>query len=310
MSKTHTSDIKKQVLAGSLAILLNLVFPGFIEDIRYFVLAAVILVIGMPHGALDHLIAFRAFGVNREPGNVALFYSMYLGILILYGLMWFWFPLFSMILFLFMTLYHFGQADAERFDLPRAGIYVLQFSRGFTVVGLILFGADPFYSSAIIQEVTGYSFAAHLFPVVSPSLILVCLAALYPLAYLLVQLKYAKPVLGSWLSADAVVVPLLFALCDPVFAFSMYFGIWHSYNHTQTMLRFMRTPEKLKGFKWFYRETFLYSVLSYAGLIVLYVLFKAFGNEELLVALLFIIISVLTLPHMFVVEKMYKSMSR
>lgn len=298
------------MLAGIMAIALNLIFPGFIEDIRYYALAAAVLVIGMPHGALDHVIAFRAYGVNRVPENVVMFYSIYLGILILYGLLWLWFPLLSMILFLLMTLYHFGQADAERFDLPPAGAYALQFSRGLTIVGLILFGSDPYYSSAIIQEVTGYSFADHIFPVVSHSLILTSLVVLYPLVYLIVQIRYEKPVFKSWFSADALVVPLLFVWCDPVFAFSIYFGIWHSYNHTQTMLRFMRTPEKPKGFKWFYRATFLYSVLSYAGLIVLYVLFKAFGNEELLVALLFIIISVLTLPHMFVVEKMYKSMSR
>jgi hypothetical protein len=37
---------------------------------------------------------------------------------------------------------------------------------------------------------------------------------------------------------------------------------------------------------------------------------NAFGNEELLVSLLFVVIAILTLPHMMVVEKLYTRWDR
>ena len=67
----------------------------------------------------------------------------------------------------------------------------------------------------------------------------------------------------------------------------------------------MRLKGTKAGWIWFYKKSFLYSFLSYLGIALLYFILDAFGSEELLVFLLFIAISVMTLPHMLIVEKMY-----
>ena len=46
------------------------------------------------------------------------------------------------------------------------------------------------------------------------------------------------------------------------------------------------------------------------GLILIYYLVEAFGDEALLVAVLFTLISVITLPHMLVVEQMYRAFDK
>jgi 23S rRNA pseudoU1915 N3-methylase RlmH len=46
------------------------------------------------------------------------------------------------------------------------------------------------------------------------------------------------------------------------------------------------------------------------GLLLIYYLVEAFGNEALLVAILFTLISVITLPHMLVVEQMYRAFDK
>ncbi|MFD2532478.1 Brp/Blh family beta-carotene 15,15'-dioxygenase [Gracilimonas halophila] len=305
MNKTHTSHIIYQVLAGAAALLLNLLFPDFIHEVRFWVLAIVIIVIGMPHGALDHVIAFKAFRRAKNTRNQLIFYISYLSIMAIYGVLWFLSPLTGLILFLLMTLYHFGQADAERFSLEGFAKHILLYSRGLTIVGLILFGSDPFYSSVVIEEVTGFSFSDQLFGVMEPYIFTLTFALTYPVMFLLVSLLKSPELLRSWFTADALVVSLLFSFGEPIFVFSVYFGCWHAFNHTKTMLNYLNKFGMNVSFKWFYKNTFLYSVLSYAGLIVLYFALQAFGNADLLVALLFILISVLTLPHMFVVEKMY-----
>ncbi|HBX65316.1 MAG TPA: hypothetical protein DEG32_03910, partial [Balneolaceae bacterium] len=57
-----------------------------------------------------------------------------------------------------------------------------------------------------------------------------------------------------------------FYYCDPIFAFSVYFGCWHAFNHTKTMLNYLEKFGENVSFMWFYKSTFLYSVISYAGL--------------------------------------------
>ena len=261
----------------------------------------------MPHGALDHIIAFKAFNRAKNPKNQLLFYFFYLSIMLIYGVCWIISPFWSFVIFLFMTLYHFGQADAERFPVEGIPKQLLLYSRGLTVVGLILFGSDPYYSSAIIEEVTAFSFADHLFTTLSPRYFTLIFALVYPTCFFLLSVVKPEIQKRHWLSIDALIVPLLFSVCEPIFAFSVYFGGWHAFNHTKTMLNYLNSKGMKVDFKWFYRNTFLYSVLSYAGLAVVYFVLRAFGNAELLVALLFIVISVLTLPHMFVVEKMYSN---
>ena len=199
------------------------------------------------------------------------------------------------------------QADAERFSFEGWHKHLMLYARGITIVGLILFSSEPYYSSSIIEEVTGYSIAGALFPIVAPDILSTTLALIYPACYLLLSTLKKPDNLYSLFSIDALIVPFLFYYCDPIFAFSVYFGCWHAFNHTKTMLNYLEKFGENVSFMWFYKSTFLYSVISYAGLIFLYFMLQAFGNEELLVALLFILISVLTLPHMFVVEKMYSN---
>lgn len=310
MGKTHNSHIKYQIAIGVGAIFLNLLFPGIIYTLRFWILGFVILIIGMPHGALDHIIAFKAFEKSKNTKNQFLFYFYYLSIMLVYSILWIYSPLAGFILFLIMTLYHFGQADAERFSLKGIPKNVLLYSRGLTVVGLILFGSDPYYSSAVIEEVTSFSFSDYAFTVLDPTFYTLIFALIYPISYFLISTIKKEMAQKGWFSLDAVIVPLLFSLCEPIFAFSVYFGCWHAFNHTKTMLNYLNSFDMDVDLKWFYRNTFLYSVLSYTGLLATYLFLKAFGNAELLVALLFIIISVLTLPHMFVVEKMYNNFTQ
>jgi hypothetical protein len=56
----------------------------------------------------------------------------------------------------------------------------------------------------------------------------------------------------------------------------------------------------------FYREAVLFTVLPFVGLLGLYAATQSFGLENQMIALLFILIAIMTLPHMVVVEKLYR----
>jgi len=289
---------------GVMAIALNLIVPEFIDAARYWVLGLVILLVGMPHGAIDHIIDGTIEDWNPYTFN-SKFYGWYLGAVVFYSVFWIFFPVFSFAFFLLITLYHFGQADAERFEWDKISTYVLQFSRGFTVVGLLVFG-DLAYASAVMESVTGFSAEAYFSGFLDITITKWIIAGIYPLFYLLLS-AYHKPAVTPFFIylGDSLIVSLLFILCDPVWAFSIYFGLWHSYNHIHVMLSFLSRGDKKLSISWFYKNSFIFSLLSYLGILFVYNILEAFGNEQLMISLLLVVIAVLTLPHMFVVEKLY-----
>lgn len=293
-----------QCIIGLLAILINQLFPQFVQDFRYYLLAIAILLTGMPHGAIDHIIADELHSLGKYGSRIR-FYLIYLGLMAFYTLMWVYLPLFSFILFMLITLYHFGQADAMRFDAGKALQWILHISRGITVVGLILF-ADPAYTSPVIESVTGFSLLSFVSSNTDLNMLQLWLAGLYPIIFtaaLIIKPHAFKDKITGLL--DAIVVSLLFLYCDTIWAFSVYFGLWHAFNHIRVMIRFMKLNGVDAGWKWFYKRSFLFSLISYLGILGIYFVLNAFGNENLLVFLLFIAIAVVTLPHMLIVEKMY-----
>lgn len=310
MAKTNNELISIQIFVALLILVMNMFISDWFESIRYYALAASVLIIGMPHGDLDHKIYFKALHKEENLATQIKFYIGYLCIVLVYAWLWYIQPFIGFLLFMVFTLYHFGQSDTERLELNGWIKQLFILARGLSIAGLILFGSDPFYTSRIVESVTGISLISIVYNFTTVENLRWFFALLYPAVYLFSSLITERIPIKNWLSIDAVIVPLLFALVDPIFAFAIYFGLWHGYNHTKTMLDFMSTSDTRYGFRWFYKETALFSVISYVGLILIYYLVNAFGNEALLVAILFTLISVITLPHMLVVEQMYRAFDK
>ncbi len=309
-AKTNNEIIQLQVFVGLAIIGLNFFLYEWFEAIRYYALAASVLIIGMPHGALDHKIYFKALQKEETVKRQIVFYAGYLLVVAVYAWLWYVQAFIGFVLFMLLTLYHFGQSDTERLPLNGFIKQLFILARGLSIAGLILFGSDPFYTSRIVESVTGISLISILYNFTTTEDLRLFFALMYPSVYFLGSLVSKQIPLKSWLSLDALVVPVLFSLVDPIFAFALYFGLWHGYNHTKTMLDFLSSKDEQIGFGWFYKETALFSAISYIGLILIYFIVDAFGDEALLVAILFTLISVITLPHMLVVEQMYRAFDK
>ncbi len=292
-----------------IVILCNLFFPGFIQQIRYPVLVIVILIIGMPHGSLDHIVTYHSLTDMSFSRKRILFYGLYTLLAVAYGLLWVISPLPAFIIFLLITLYHFGQADAERFKFSPLDKNVLLYTRGFTIVALILYGNNSRYIGEIVAIITGLNSLDWLPAWLTVSTVTIAAAVTYPAAYFSVTLLKTKNKISFAGTADALLVPLLFSMSDTILAFAIYFGAWHSFNHSYTMLNYLEPRINGNSVAWFYKKTLLFSLISYGMLIIIYFLTDSFGYREKLVAILFILISVLTLPHIFVVELMYKKIT-
>ena len=73
-----------------------------------------IIAFGIPHGALDHILFFK----KRNTSQVK-FYSIYLGLVLFFILLWIYYPTLSLTLFLIISAFHFGESQFEDIDIKK-----------------------------------------------------------------------------------------------------------------------------------------------------------------------------------------------
>jgi len=79
-------------------------------------LVAGVVLLGLPHGALDPMVAKESFG-DRQGLTLPLFYTLYAGAALLYTLVWWKWPAFGLASFLSIAAYHFGSDWEDRGSL-------------------------------------------------------------------------------------------------------------------------------------------------------------------------------------------------
>lgn len=129
-------------------LLLNL-FQGFknigIED-QLIYSSLFILLIGIPHGAIDHILLFK----KREMSQIK-FYAIYLGLIIGFIVMWHLSPIYSLLFFLLISAFHFGEsqfADIKFYPFLKNMFYFFW--------GLSLLSTLIFYNIDELNNVTQY----------------------------------------------------------------------------------------------------------------------------------------------------------
>jgi len=271
------------------------------------VLFVAVVLTGMPHGAIDHLVAARLWGLDATWTDQAKFYGGYLALMALYGGLWIVAPGWSLGLFLVLTMYHFGQADLAYWRLPPLAARLLYLSRGLFLLGLPIVAfpgvVDPIFEAIGGVHLLDWPLVASASDVLFAGLVAQHVGAL-GLAW-----PWADPSAGWGAGREALnvtVLAALFGLVHPLVAFSVYFGGWHALGHILELLRFFRRRGEAMSMAQFYREAALFTLLPFVGLAGLYAATQSFGLENQMVALLFIVIAIMTLPHMIVVEKLYR----
>jgi Brp/Blh family beta-carotene 15,15'-monooxygenase len=261
------------------------------------ILFIAVVVTGMPHGAVDHLVAAQLYGLDFTWADQAKFYGGYLALMALYGAFWIVAPVGSLWVFLVMTMYHFGQADLAYWELSPAPARLVYLSRTlmgeFGMVAGVLVTEWPLLSTHPTTVFAG---------LVGQHVLVLGTAALFG------DIEAQK---SGREALNVAVLAALFGTVHPLVAFAVYFGLWHSLGHILELLRFFQReetpPETLRAF---YRKAALFTILPFVGLGVLYWVTQAFGSTDQMIALLFIIIAVMTLPHMVIVERLYQRRER
>lgn len=283
------------VLGLFISVPLSFFFP---DDLTWqIVLALIALTVGIPHGAVDHIVTVPKF----QPLKMALFLTGYLAVT---GLV-IWFILSANLLgfqlVVLMSAIHFGIGDASFIaeldsrsgagDFPKVW-YAL--AAGFTPVVLPLVSNQ---SAQALQEInpaiTDWAFGY------APALFVGFVALnLGVIALMLVKKRNQEALDLALLLGISLIAP-------PLVAFAFYFGLWHALRHTGRLS--LELPASLKAHAAGRPGLALWQAV-YAGIpaLILVIGFTfwlglsggGFALPKDLLWLLLVVIWALTVPHM------------
>ena len=303
---SYPLDIFASIVAAA-AISGSILFPEVMLEIRYPVLTLAMITVGIPHGAVDHIISADLYNLSNSIADQALFYLPYLALMLLMGVIWYLSPPVGFCIFLACTIYHFGQADLFYLSVSSTLKNLLYLSRGFMIISLLIF-VNPQVSFPIMETIAGLNLPMDAF--IPFSIYIGWLMALQHILFLgTVAIIYDNQHSTSpWYPVvDSFLIAALFLFSEPIIAFAVYFSCWHSIGHVKELKDFFIKQGRNWSITEFYKQSWLFTAISIAGLAFLYWFNTAFGSELQMLALLFILISALTLPHMIVVELMFNT---
>ena len=292
-------------IAAAVGILLTLIFSELLNSSSMgwqVVVAIIALAIGIPHGALDHLVTLP----KAAPLKMATFILIYVAVAVVAVIGILQFNTVGFIIVLFMSAIHFGIGDAafiseiDRRTEPQSKLHCWFYipAAGFTPVFI------PLVNSASTEALASVNPALINWHQGFDSQILFAVTAFALVAIVVMIIGKRKRE-----ALDLTLLLLLAQIAPPLIAFAVYFGCWHAMRHTARLtLSLPRSVEDLtQGMP---RKAFSHAVIP--GLPALVGTFvvagglalsgQDFSDEFFWMAL--VVVWALTVPHMVVTAKL------
>jgi Brp/Blh family beta-carotene 15,15'-monooxygenase len=272
------------------------------------VVALVLIVfIGIPHGANDHLLFFNLINKSVDKNNKKsiLFFASYIGLIILYVCCWYLFPTFSLGLFILISIYHFGQSN----------LYISPINSKFVkLISIFLSGSFVLLTPIFAHIETALPVIQSLSK--NPDILKISEDLGNKLAIsagILMIIHWVIIMLSKHINfknglQEILNVLLLFGLFyySPLWiGFAIYFTLWHAIPSIEDQINFFKTTRANYNFGKYIREIFPFSVIALLGLFLAFQFSGNYISVNQGIALLFSFIAVITLPHMIMMDLLY-----
>ena len=219
------------------------------------------------------------------------------------GLVWLVAAPLALVVFLLLSVHHFGQSDLAHLRVGGRRQLALQWSRGVFLVGLVLV-AHVDTVAPIIGRLGGGDPASWPWLVEVWWLWCVVLVAQHLVIGAVISRQVDdRAAIGREALTVAVLAVLLLTV-DPLLGFAVYFGLWHSLAHLLVLAGLLGTePHPIRSVA---RLAAPLTAISLVGLAAVSAVAALLGRTDLLVPIVVVFISMLTLPHMVIVERMWR----
>jgi beta-carotene 15,15'-dioxygenase len=292
--------------AVGVAIVLSFAFARIIEESEItwqVVIALVALAIGIPHGALDHLVTLPRSSFKK----MALFITLYVAVAVLAVIAILTWNVVGFILVVVMSAVHFGIGDAAFIsEIDRRSEETKRFQK-------YLYATAAGTLPVVIPLVSGKSTSA--LEKVNPALVDwhqglnndLLLWVMLITAFALLRLVQRR---RDGEAIDLVLLYLLAVTAPPLVAFAVYFGCWHAMRHTARLT--LTLPSSQEAFtNGSAKGAFIRAVLPGTPALVgtfviaaLIVLLRGDSLDDQFLWVSLVVVWALTVPHMAVTARL------
>ncbi len=294
-------------IVGFIAVTIQLLFLPIPEQTQYYLFFTGILLLGIPHGAADLLVAGRTAKEEKKSFSKLRFLVVYISMLAAFGVLLWFFPLVGGILFILLSAYHFGETDLNFVNVSSIFGKLLITSYGILIISIILL--SHFDEVELLLQPFNVMQKNKLFVdwLVEKRYYLMSFSVMLFFTSLFLYLfKNGASVFSGkdrFLIGFASMVFILFNL-PLLLGFTFYFVAWHSLFSLKNIVEYLRKNESISPML-IAQKMFLYSSIAIGGIAIFGVASCFFFTGGSLVIYPFLGLAVLTAPHMMVMHDMY-----
>lgn len=293
------------VILGILLLLWQSYQGALSQNIQVAFFITLILSTGIPHGSLDHLIQEANDKRQNKVYSFAKFTVKYLLLMVVYGLAWYWFSGISLMIFLIISAWHFGETDLENVPLQSRIWSFTRLFYGFYILAFILLTHVEEVNPIVQQMIIGQKNALIFWKFIQVNVkqILYLFGLVFSTIFIIAQSEYL--VKFDKLRILRLILIFIFTIYLPLLpAFALYFGGWHALCAFDTIHGYLKKDHPSFTFKSVYLRALPFTIIAIIFLSVFLWYCKNYTQVYNPYPILFIFISLITLPHLVVANQM------
>ncbi len=295
------------MLIGLILCLIQYWLGNLPAPIQIVFFAVMLAITGIPHGAIDHLIEQETARRQHKVFRLLPFLIKYLGIMLLYAIVWFGYPLLGLASFLLISAWHFGETDLD--EAPNTWLWNLtKLLSGTWVIWFILLShpseTAPVWNRIAQEDAIAVwvwqTAAQHGNYLLSTGFVLT--AMMFGLSN-----RAQRIPIDTMRYLHLGIILLLSYMLPLLPAFALYFSGWHAVYSFRSIGQHLVADHTYSGQSlsgiWLKSLPFTGIALVFLGIMAY--LWQSYWQSWDPLPVLFIFLSLITLPHLNVMSNMH-----
>lgn len=276
--------------------------------VQMVILLTLVILVGVPHGALDFLVDEQTKVALQQNFSIKKFVILYLFRLFSFALIWI-FPWVAFSIFMVFSIYHFGETDMAGLLKTKKKAGILYVAYGAFILGVLLLVHLPQIKDTL-PVIKNFVENSNLYMLLEANryLIIMSLGFIF-----IVAIVYQKSIDNIEVTLPQlvrlIVLLAIITLLPLLMAFTFYFALWHSILSVRNIFSYFKSFNNDKRFAIICNKSILFSLLALGGMFMIFFVLNYFLPDMNMLFALLIILSVLTLPHLQVMHRMYQNLN-